>query len=66
MAFLNRMAISVGAIAVVLALLTVLRPLPEPVTLPTQTRINMDQSRGAKLLGLLVIGLTVALYVIFW
>jgi len=66
MAFLNRMAITVGGIAAVLAVLTLVHPLREPVTLPTQTRINMDQSRGAKIFGLGVIVLTVLLYVIFW
>jgi len=66
LAFLNRMAITVGLIAVVLAVMTLLRPMSEPVTLPTQTRISMEQSRGAKIFGLFVIALTVALYIIFW
>lgn len=66
MAFLNRMAITVGAISLVLAVLTVLKPLPEPVTLPTQSKIALDESKGAKKLGWVVIALTIALYVIFW
>jgi len=66
LAFLNRMAITVGAIAAVLAVLTVLRPLPEPVTLPVQTKIEMEESKGAKLFGWVVVLATAALYVIFW
>jgi len=66
LAFLNRMAITVGSIAVVLAVLTVLRPLPEPVTLPVQTKIEMEESSGAKICGWGVVLATAALYVIFW
>ena len=66
LAFLNRMAITVGSIAVVLTIMTAVRPLPSPVTLPVQTRIDMAGSRGAKWFGWLVVGATVALYVVFW
>ena len=66
LAFLNRMAITVGAIAAVLAVLTLVTPLKEPVTLPVQTRIAMLPSRGARTYGLVVVALTALLYVIFW
>jgi solute:Na+ symporter, SSS family len=66
MAFLNRMAVTVGAISLVLATLTVLKPLPEPVTLPVQGKISTEESKGARKLGWVVIAMTVALYVIFW
>jgi SSS family solute:Na+ symporter len=65
MAFLNRMAITVGAIAVVLALMTLLAPLKEPITLPAQTKIELKSSRLAMALGGIVVIATVALYVIF-
>jgi SSS family solute:Na+ symporter len=65
-AFLNRMAITVGALAAVLAILTFAKPLAEPVVLPTQTRIDMTSSSGAKLFGVIVVAATVALYVVFW
>ena len=55
MAFLNRMAITVGVLAAVLAALTVLRPLPEPVTLPVQTKIPLESSRAALVWGVIVV-----------
>jgi SSS family solute:Na+ symporter len=66
MAFLNRMAITVGALAVVLAVMTILRPLQEPVTLPKQEKIELKSSRGAVIFGIVVVLATAALYVIFW
>ena len=66
MAFLNRMAITVGVLAVVLAVATILRPLREPVTLPEQTKIVLESSGKAKVFGIVVVAATVALYVIFW
>jgi len=66
LAFLNRMAITVGLICAVLAVLTIVRPLQEPVRLPVQSKIEMHASTGAKLFGWLVIAATAALYWIFW
>src|SRR5690606_3292927 len=48
MAFLNRMAITAGVVAAVLAGLTLVAPLKEPVALPSQTRISMEPSRRAR------------------
>ncbi len=66
MAFLNRMAITVGVLAVVMTVLTLTRPLQEPVKLPEQTKIAMDSSKGAMLWGIVVVLATVALYVVFF
>ena len=66
LAFLNRMAITVGSIAAVLAVATVAAPLKEPVSLPTQTKIELTSSSGAKVFGVVVVLATAALYVIFW
>jgi len=66
LAFLNRMAITVGAIAIVLAVATLVSPLKEPVSLPTQSKIELKSSGGAKLFGLVVVVATAVLYVIFW
>jgi SSS family solute:Na+ symporter len=65
-AFLNRMAITVGVLAVVLGAITLLAPLKEPVTLPEQKQFDMTSSRGAKIIGLIVVAATVVLYIIFW
>lgn len=66
LAFLNRMAITVGALSLVLAAMTLANPLKKPVKLPEQTKIAMDSSPGAKIFGLIVVILTAVLYVIFW
>jgi SSS family solute:Na+ symporter len=66
MAFLNRMAITVGLIAAVLAVMTLVRPLKEPITLPEQTKIEVQGSKGALQFGIFVCVLTALLYVVFW
>jgi SSS family solute:Na+ symporter len=65
LAFLNRMAITVGLLSVILTALTVLQPLREPVTLPVQTKIPMDSSRPALAWGVIVVLATAVLYVVF-
>jgi len=66
MPFLNRMAITVGLLMVVLAVMTVISPLREPLKLPEQDKIEMKSSKGALAFGLLVCIATLALYAIFW
>ncbi len=66
MAFLNRMAITVGLIAVVLLVMTLSDPLKEAVKLPEQSKIEMKWSKGSVLVGLLVTVLTILLYIVFW
>lgn len=65
-AFLNRMAITVGIIALILAVLTLIHPLKEAVVLPEQTKIELAWSKGSICFGLLVVLLTVLLYIIFY
>lgn len=66
LAFLDRIAVDFGLVLVVMTVLTLLRPLPEPLRLPEQTKIKLDSSPGAKLCGGLVVAVTIALYIIFW
>jgi SSS family solute:Na+ symporter len=66
MAFLNRMAITVGVIALILAVLTIINPLKEAIRLPEQTKIELHWSKGSIYFGLFVVFLTIALYLIFW
>ncbi len=66
MAFLNRMAICFGVVLAVLAVMTMLNPLAQPVTLPVNKDMNMDSGKGTKLFGIGVIALTLVLYAIFW
>jgi len=64
--FLNRMVMTVAALSVVLGLITLVRPLKEPVTLPVQTKISMESSKGAKRWGIIIVLATIALYAIFF
>jgi len=66
MAFLNRMGITVGAIAAVLLLITLIKPMKEIIVLPEQTKIELNWSKGSVYLGIFVVLLTVILYIIFW
>lgn len=66
MAFLNRMAVSVVTVAAVLTIVTLARPLSEPIKLPTSNRIPLESSRGAAVGGIVVVLVTAALYVAFF
>ncbi len=66
MAFLNRMGITVGAIAGILLIVTLAKPTKELITLPEQTKIELNWSKGSVYFGLFVTLLTVLLYIIFW
>ncbi len=65
-AFLNRMAICFFIILAVLALMTLLKPLPQPVSLPVNETMDMQSDGRTKIFGASVILLTLTLYVIFW
>jgi SSS family solute:Na+ symporter len=65
-AFLNRMAITVGAISVILLLATLINPMKERIVLPEQTKIELSWSKGSVYFGIFVVLMTVALYIIFW
>ncbi len=60
------MAICFFVIIGVLSLITWLWPLKQPVDLPVNPAMNMETSRSAKVVRLVVVLLTVALYVVFW
>jgi hypothetical protein len=60
------MAITVGAIALVLLVVTLIKPMKETIVLPEQTKIELNWSRGSIYFGVFVTVLTVALYIIFW
>jgi SSS family solute:Na+ symporter len=66
MAFLNRMAITVGLITLVLLIVTLIRPMTEKIKLPEQTKIQLHWSKGSIYFGVFVVLLTITLYLIFW
>ncbi|AQT69360.1 Na(+)/glucose symporter [Anaerohalosphaera lusitana] len=63
--FLNRMAICFGLCMLVMAILTVLKPLPEPIVFKQNTEIELKTSNGAKIVGIGIVILTIALYILF-
>lgn len=64
--FLDRMSLTFLIVVGVLALLTLLKPLREPVTLPENPEMDVTSSKGALAAGLVAIALTGVLYYIFW
>lgn len=65
MAFLNRMAITFGVLIVVMTIITLIKPLPEPKVITKTSDIDMTSSATAKLGGIIIIIVTVTLYIIF-
>lgn len=65
-AFLNRMAITLISTLSVGLIVTWVRPLAEPVTMPVNESIDMTSSPIAKKAGIVIIAMTIALYIYFW
>lgn len=63
--FLNRMAITIVFISIVLGAMTAVRPLPEPIKLPVKEGMDIRSSRSAKIGGVIVVLATIALYIVF-
>ncbi len=64
-AFLHHMMITFLVLAAYMGILTKMRPLAEPRTLPVSD-INLDVMRHGKLVGSAIVLATVVLYIIFW
>jgi len=64
--FLNKMAITFGILILAMAIMTVFKPLREPKVLPSKGGIDMKPEASVVWLGLAVIAITIALYIIFW
>ncbi|MHC4617047.1 MAG: solute:sodium symporter family transporter [Planctomycetota bacterium] len=64
-AFLNRMAVTFGVVLLVMLIITLARPLSEPKKLPVREDFDMRPAPSVVWLGILVIAVTIALYVIF-
>ena len=64
--FLNKMAITFGILILAMAIVTVFKPLRKPKVLPSRGGIDMKPAASVVWLGLAVIAVTIALYIIFW
>ena len=65
-AFLNHMAVTFIILVAVMGILTLVKPLPQPVRFTTQSSIDLTPSPLANTLGWIVIVLTILLYIVFW
>jgi len=63
--FLNRMAICFGLCLLVMTIIRVVKPLPEPIEFKQQTKLDLRSSRGAMIAGVVVVVITLTLYVLF-
>lgn len=63
--FLNRMAICFAICLLVMYVITRLRPLPEPVQFHRKTEMDLTESKIAKVAGIAIIAITIALYILF-
>ncbi|MGD7653079.1 MAG: sodium:solute symporter family transporter [Verrucomicrobiales bacterium] len=65
-AFLDRMAICFFIVVLMGIVITLLKPMAKPVELPVNEKMELESSKGAKMVGIAVVVLTVALYATFW
>jgi len=63
--FLNRMAICFALCLLVMAIITKLKPLAQPVEFKQNTDIDLRSSSGAKVVGIVVVVITLLLYFLF-
>jgi SSS family solute:Na+ symporter len=65
-AFLNHMAFTFCGVVALMAAITRVRPLAQPVRFERESDLDMTPSRVAQVGGVVVVALTLALYVAFW
>lgn len=63
--FLNRMAVCFGLCLAVMALITLIKPLAQPIEFKQQTNIALESSRPAKFAGMLVVAVVLLFYLLF-
>ena len=65
-AFLDRMAICFFIVLLAGVILTLVKPMKNPVVLPVNDEMELESSKGAKIVGVGVVIATIALYAVFW
>ncbi|TFG51964.1 MAG: hypothetical protein E4H37_07050 [Gemmatimonadales bacterium] len=63
--FLNRMAVCFALCLAIMAVITLVRPLPQPMEFRQNTTIALESSRSAKILGVVVVAIVVMFYFLF-
>lgn len=65
-AFLDRMAICFFIVLLIGVLVTLIKPMANPVVLPVNDKIELTTSKGAQMVGIGIVIVTIALYIVFW
>jgi len=65
-AFLDRMAICMFSVLILMSIIGLFWKLPEPVEFKSDTTLNLESSKPAMFAGIGVVILTLILYAIFW
>ena len=65
-AFLNRMAITFVILLITMGVITIVKPLAVPKTMPVRENFDLQPAPAVKWLGTGVIVITIILYIIFW
>ncbi len=63
--FLNRMAICFVLCLVVMGIITLIKPLAQPIVFEKKTELQLETSKGALVGGIVVVVVTVILYILF-
>ncbi len=63
--FLNRMAICFGINLAVMTVITMLKPMAQPIEFEQKTKLDLKSSKGAFVAGIVVVVITLVLYVLF-
>ncbi|MCK5862834.1 MAG: solute:sodium symporter family transporter [Candidatus Hydrogenedentes bacterium] len=65
-AFLNLMAITAACLIIIMAIVTAVKPLKEPVVMPVNKDFDMESSKIVPVAGTMIIAMTLVLYYVFW
>ncbi len=63
--FLNRMAICFGLCLLIMAIITIVKPLARPIEFERKSQVDLTSSGGAKIAGIVVVVITLILYFLF-
>jgi SSS family solute:Na+ symporter len=66
LAFLDAMGVCFFSVLILMWIIALIKPLPERFEFKVNTTMDLDESKGAKLVGGILILITLGLYVVFW
>jgi solute:Na+ symporter, SSS family len=66
LAFLDAMGVCFFSVLAIMWVIAIVKPLPQPFEFQVNTTMNLDESKGAKVVGGILILITLGLYIVFW